>query len=109
MSEGKGTDDAYKQHVKDYKVFWEKDQAAKAKEDPSHALVPAYPIVGAKVALFLQYKISRPKCNHCGEDLPGTSIGKESIKQTVSALQLHMQEHQHLPEYAACHNTQILL
>jgi len=49
------------------------------------------------------------KRNSSGREISGTSVGKESIKQSINALQRYMREHQHLPEYAGCQETQHLL
>lgn len=41
--------------------------------------------------------------------MDGTSVGKESIKQSISALQRYIHEHQHEPEYFNCPDTRIPL
>ncbi|KAF8956321.1 hypothetical protein BDZ97DRAFT_1671824 [Flammula alnicola] len=61
QDKGKGTDDAYPRHVKNYVRFWEADQDRRAKENPNFVRTPAHPIIGEKVSLFLQNEITRNK------------------------------------------------
>ena len=61
MDKGKGTNEAYPRHVKNYEKFWEADQDRRAKLDPNHIRTPAHPIIGEKVAIFLFNEISRNK------------------------------------------------
>ncbi|KAJ3502645.1 hypothetical protein NLJ89_g8791 [Agrocybe chaxingu] len=84
MVKRKGTKDAYERHIRDYEMFWVSFQDKAAKEDPAHR-------------------------DNRGRDIEGSSIGKEHIKQVISALQRHMREHQHLPEYSGCPDTRIPL
>jgi len=61
----KGTQSAYSRHLKNYKIWWEKDQARRVQElsstSLSDALVPAHPICATKVALFLEHETTRAK------------------------------------------------
>lgn len=61
LDNGKGTNEAYPRHIKNYKIFWEADQDRRAKLDPNHIRTPAHPIIGEKVSLFLNYEITRNK------------------------------------------------
>ncbi|KAF4609994.1 hypothetical protein D9613_010503 [Agrocybe pediades] len=106
---GKGTEQCYPRHVQRYEKFWEKDQAERAESDPKHVHEPAHPILGEKVALFLNHELERNKLDKNGREIPGTSVGKEHIKQTISALQSYIRSHQHLPVYANCPETKVLL
>jgi len=68
MTEGKGTEDAYPRHIKNYEAFWMKDQERRAKENPNHCRISAHPIVGEKVAIFLEHERTRnkvPISHHC--------------------------------------------
>jgi len=123
MTEGKGTEDAYPRHVKNYETFWAQDQDRRARENPNHIRISAHPIVGEKVAIFLEHERTRNKVaifcscsyihnlimysqrNNRGHEIGGSSVGKESIKQSINALQRYMKEHQHLPEYQDCPET----
>jgi hypothetical protein len=61
MTEGKGTEDAYPRHVKNYELFWVQDQDRRARENPNHIRISAHPIVGEKVAIFLEHERTRNK------------------------------------------------
>ena len=61
MTKGKGTDEAYPRHVKNYVTFWEADQERRLKDNPTYTKIPAHPIIGEKVAIFLQHEITRNK------------------------------------------------
>jgi len=56
MTEGKGTEDAYPRHIKNYETFWAQDQDRRAKENPNHQWIDAHPIIGEKVAIFLKHE-----------------------------------------------------
>lgn len=61
LDQGKGTADAYPRHLKSYVHFWDADQERRVAEDPTHQKVPAHPIVGYKVSLFLEHETKRNK------------------------------------------------
>ena len=61
MIQGKGTETAYPRHVKAYMSFWLDYQDSKAKEIPGLVRIPAHPIIGDKVAVFLQHESTRNK------------------------------------------------
>lgn len=125
MTEGKGTEDAYPQHIKNYETFWEWDQDCQAKENLNHCWISAHLIIGKKVVIFLEHKRTHnkvyisyqwsyniwwyPQHNNHGHEINGSSIGKGSIKQSINALQWFMKDHQHLPEYQSCPETQMVL
>jgi len=127
LTAGTGTEDAYPRHVKSYEKFWKEYQDSEKKKNPDHVCIDAHPIVGEKVSLFLAHESSRRKVrinvtysimiaslmylqrdNH-GRELEGTSVGKEHIKQVISALQRYMRSHQHDALYRDCPETQIPL
>ncbi|PPQ70700.1 hypothetical protein CVT25_010617 [Psilocybe cyanescens] len=109
MDRGKGTESAYPRHVKSYLKFWEADQDELARDNPGYQRIDPHPITGEKVAIFLQYEFTRNKRTSRGNEKSGTSLGKDSIKQTISALQRYMKEHQHEPLYQNCPDTRISL
>ncbi len=57
----KGTEEAYPRHVKNYVKFWEDDQDRRANADPNYVKIPAHPIVGENVAVFLKHELTRNK------------------------------------------------
>ena len=61
MMEGKGTEDAYPRHIKNYESFWAQDQDRRARENPNHHRISAHPIIGEKVAIFLEHERTRAK------------------------------------------------
>ena len=61
LDNGKGTNEAYPRHVKNYEKFWEADQNRRAKLDPNHIRTPAHPIIGEKVSIFLFHEMNRNK------------------------------------------------
>ncbi|KAJ3816974.1 hypothetical protein F5880DRAFT_1618725 [Lentinula raphanica] len=87
--------DNYSRHVNAYIDWIEYQQQLRSAANPSHhRTLTAEPITAGKVALFLKYEVSRPKAKG------GTgSVGSESISQTISALEKHRSERQHLPHY----------
>ncbi|KAJ3833741.1 hypothetical protein F5878DRAFT_698825 [Lentinula raphanica] len=89
--------DNYSRHVNAYFDWIEHQQQLRLEANPSrHRTLTAEPITAGKVALFLKYEVSRPKAKG------GTgSVGSESISQTISALEKHRSERQHLPHYVA--------
>ncbi|KAF4621784.1 hypothetical protein D9613_012121 [Agrocybe pediades] len=113
---GKGTEKAYSRHLRKYEKFWNDYQEDQARQDPRHVPEPAHPIVGEKVGIFLKQELSRNKqelsrnkLDKNGRQLSGTSVGKEHIKQAISALQSYIRSNQHLPAYANCPDTRVLL
>jgi hypothetical protein len=126
LVEDEGTEEAYTQHVKNYLSFWSSFQDQKVKEEPQWARIPAHPITGDKVAIFLQHETTRNKVHyyfavsnnifniiwqrdHHGNEISGTSVGKNSIAQCISALQSYINEHQHNAEYQNSTEVHILL
>ncbi|KAJ3709885.1 hypothetical protein C8R42DRAFT_692116 [Lentinula raphanica] len=89
--------DNYSRHVNAYFDWIEHQQQLRLEANPSrHRTLTAEPITAGKVAIFLKYEVSRPKAKG------GTgSVGSESISQTISALEKHRSERQHLPHYVA--------
>lgn len=61
LDKGKGTEEAYPRHVKNYEKFWEADQERRKKADTLYQKIPAHPITGDKVTIFLKAELNRPK------------------------------------------------
>jgi hypothetical protein len=55
----KETGNTYARQVKNYQFWWDKNQAALLTNDPSHLVIPAFPIIPTKVTLFLEYETTR--------------------------------------------------
>ena len=73
LIEGKGTEDAYPRHIKNYENFWNAYQEGEVKKNPNHHWVNAHPIIGAKVSLFLQYESTRNKVRISGHTVRSPS------------------------------------
>ncbi|KAF8230060.1 hypothetical protein L208DRAFT_1378681 [Tricholoma matsutake] len=98
----KGTDTAYVRHLKIYEKFMEIDQAHHIMQNPAWKVVPAHPITVVKVAAFLEYKTKWLKRTSEGQDIPGSQLGYEAIKQCISALEYCHYNNQHKDEYKLC-------
>ena len=59
--EGKGTAKSYPRQVSNYKSWFDVVQACTIKKDPTRAVIPAFPITAAKVAMFLHHESTREK------------------------------------------------
>ena len=61
----KNTDRTYRNHLRRYEQWWMQDQALQSedaeKENTFWTPVPAQPITATKVALFMAYKLKRPR------------------------------------------------
>ncbi|KAL0571408.1 hypothetical protein V5O48_010559 [Marasmius crinis-equi] len=79
-----------------YKKWWEQDQFDRKNTDPTWVELPAEPLTTAKVAAYMKWVMSRCKRNHLGEEIPNTTVGKDTIKQTISALKSLRLNSQHL-------------
>lgn len=68
IASGKGTGRAYKRHPERYERWWAQREASRAAEAEAKGLpyvpVPAHPIIGAKVALFMEEDRKRPCVRH---------------------------------------------
>lgn len=51
----------YELYVKDYKQWWEKNEFGLLQQDHTRECIPALPITPAKVVLFLDYTMKRPR------------------------------------------------
>ncbi|KAL4257053.1 hypothetical protein AB1N83_013839 [Pleurotus pulmonarius] len=109
MTQGKGTEAAYGRHVKDYTIFWDDNQAMRAATDPSYAVIPSFPITATKVAIYLAYATTRCKRTRDGTEIQGTTLGTESIKQLISALEHYRRTHQHESIYRECSESRLPL
>ncbi|KII91422.1 hypothetical protein PLICRDRAFT_173275 [Plicaturopsis crispa FD-325 SS-3] len=94
----KQTSDTYARHVIAYETWWDADQASAVASGLSKIAIPAFPIIVSKVAMFLKYETTREKKKRgaVGESVAGSSVGKEHIKQIISALEHKRLHHQHL-------------
>lgn len=105
----------YERHIKNYAAFWSALQDDYCAQDPLWTRVPAFPITAANAALFVEFEMQRPKLikskkgARAGEleYQEGTTIGVESIKQAISALEGHRRNHAW--EYPPGHETHIKL
>jgi hypothetical protein len=61
MDSFKGTGIAYSRHVEEYEDWWADLQDQEQLKNPSAERITAHPINATKVALFLDYLMSRPK------------------------------------------------
>jgi hypothetical protein len=52
----KGTGATYDQHVRRYNEFWDRYQAELCLGNPQRVSIPSFPIMAAKVAMFLQHE-----------------------------------------------------
>ncbi|KAF9498755.1 hypothetical protein BDN71DRAFT_358114 [Pleurotus eryngii] len=109
MTQGKGTEAAYTRHVRDYVAFWDVDQAARAANDQSFSIMPCFPITATKVAIYLAYATTRCKRTRDGVDIQGTTLGTESVKQMISALEHQRRMHQHESIYRQCSESHLPL
>ncbi|KAJ7742819.1 hypothetical protein B0H16DRAFT_1860573 [Mycena metata] len=84
----KETAGTYKRHFTNYQVWWDGSQSSLKAQNPSHSIIPALPIIPAKVTLFLEYETTRPqkRKRDDGSDSTGT-IGIRAIQQVISALE----------------------
>jgi hypothetical protein len=63
----KGTGSTYDRHVRHYTEFWDQYQAELSVVSPSRASIPSFPIMAAKVAMFLQHESTREKVSFKAE------------------------------------------
>ena len=111
----KKTQEMYGRHLREYVAFFEQREAEKLKEDPNYVPLPALPITPAKAALFVLNEMQRSKVSvfavlffffndqlllqraRDGTDIPTSdTVGRSSIRQSISALEHHRLRHQHL-------------
>ncbi|KAI0071523.1 hypothetical protein K474DRAFT_1606805 [Panus rudis PR-1116 ss-1] len=93
----KGTSKSYSRHLKNYLTWWSTYQQEETRKNPVRIPIAAEPIMVAKVAMFLQHEISRPKRKRGSNELQeGTTLGKSAISQAISALEYHRSENAHL-------------
>jgi hypothetical protein len=55
----KETGATYVRHVKNYELWWDLFQADLRNETTSHIVIPAFPIIPAKVSLFIKQYVHR--------------------------------------------------
>ncbi|KAJ7614944.1 hypothetical protein FB45DRAFT_873810 [Roridomyces roridus] len=78
----------YLRHYKAYIDWFTKSEARRVEDDVSYTPIPPLPITVAKVTLFLDYEMTRPKST--------STCGHQHAKQVVSALEHHRFNNQHL-------------
>ena len=112
----KSTAKTYKRHVDRYEKSWLGYQEGQAHAIPAWTAIPAFPITAVKASMFLGHESMREKVRSCiprpigahplnnmseqkktGSKLiiEHSNIGKESISQTVSALEHWRFNHAH--------------
>ncbi|KAI4528904.1 hypothetical protein K525DRAFT_183116 [Schizophyllum commune Loenen D] len=103
LKAGKASANNYGRHIAAYERYWLQYQHMRCNQDRNHVFQPAQPITATKVAIFLKYECERPKrtSNH-----EGGTVGIESIKQCISALERHRSTHQHELAYTRCEESQ---
>ncbi|KAH7904163.1 hypothetical protein BJ138DRAFT_964470, partial [Hygrophoropsis aurantiaca] len=92
----KQTKASYERHVNSYQRWWDGNQSRLMAENPSRTTIPAFPIVAAKVVMFLDYETTREKKGSKKEVIAGSSVGKSQVAQVISALESHRRFNQHL-------------
>ncbi|EJD35984.1 hypothetical protein AURDEDRAFT_130288, partial [Auricularia subglabra TFB-10046 SS5] len=91
QQEATNTDKTYRRHVQNYLEHWERRQDEEQQRNPAWPRVPAMPINATKVAIFIEYEMTREKRKRKGTDgyefHTGTSLSVRSILVAVSALE----------------------
>lgn len=117
----KSTPATYQRHIDNYVTWWDGYQAAEISGDSTKTAIPAFPITAAKATMFLDYTSTRVKVQFflpiilfvksliywnthqrkhgSSETIPGSVVGVSVIKQTISALESHWFQHQHLYQH----------
>lgn len=57
----KATPGTYSRHVNSYQSWWDVAEALKVSQNRNLVALPAFPIISAKVSMFLQYETTREK------------------------------------------------
>lgn len=65
VQDNKQTGPTYTRHVKNYENYWIRYQMEELAINPMHVSIPAYPVIAAKVAMFLEYETTRNKVSVC--------------------------------------------
>ncbi|KAF9042549.1 hypothetical protein BDZ89DRAFT_1128464 [Hymenopellis radicata] len=106
--EGKATVDSYQRHFNNYDSYIARLNQENLNR-PDWVLVTAHPITRTKVAKFLEYETARTKRTRAGEVIANSSLGAESIKQAISALEYARKNHVHEDAYRQCPESQLKL
>ncbi|KAK7028398.1 hypothetical protein R3P38DRAFT_923774 [Favolaschia claudopus] len=86
----------YARQVTNYQLWWDGNQAQLATKDPARVMIPAFPIIPAKVALFLQYETTRPQKRKRPDGTESTAtLGVSGVKLAISALENWRLNNQH--------------
>ncbi|KAK7056117.1 hypothetical protein R3P38DRAFT_1377096 [Favolaschia claudopus] len=92
----KETARSYARQVTNYQVWWDGNQAQLAATNPSRVVIPAFPIIPAKVVLFLQYETTRPQKRKRLDGTESTAtLGVSGVKLVISALENWRLNNQH--------------
>ncbi|KAI5899021.1 uncharacterized protein SCHCODRAFT_02462607, partial [Schizophyllum commune H4-8] len=104
LKAGKASSKNYDRHVAAYERYWPQYQFERLQQSPGLPPVPAHPITATKTSIFLKYECNRRK--NTADSGDGSTVGIESIKQCISALEHYRFHHQHEPAYAQCPEAQ---
>ncbi|KAJ7763104.1 hypothetical protein DFH07DRAFT_1018491 [Mycena maculata] len=92
----KATGPTYAHHVRNYEHWWNTSQGHRQNDDPSHTIMPAFPITAAKVTVFLEYEMTRPQKRKREDGTDSTAtVGSSDVKQVISALENRRLSTQH--------------
>ncbi|KAL1710337.1 hypothetical protein EV121DRAFT_266619 [Schizophyllum commune] len=81
---GKNSSNNYPRHVAAYVKFWEDREFSRAQQDSAYISGAAHPITVTKACIFLKYECERPKRSLNGQDIPGSHVGLEHVKQCIN-------------------------
>ncbi|KAL1746150.1 hypothetical protein HDZ31DRAFT_62412 [Schizophyllum fasciatum] len=104
LKAGKASSKNYERHVAAYEKYWLQYQFERQQTFPNQPVAAAHPITATKVSIFLKYECNRPK--NVADSSRGSTVGIESIKQCISALEHYRFHHQHERDYAQCAEAQ---
>ncbi|KAF8258304.1 hypothetical protein EI94DRAFT_1708110 [Lactarius quietus] len=92
----KSTAPTYKRYVDRYERWWQGYLLEQTNTIPGYTMILAFPITPAKASMFLDYECMHEK-QMMGEKctIPNSYVGKESISQTISALEHWRFHHAH--------------
>lgn len=92
----KETGAIYARHVKNYQLWWESDQANLLRDNASHVVIPAFPVIPSKATLYLEYETTRPQKRKREDGSASTgTLGVSGVKQVISALEHWRLNNQH--------------
>ncbi|KAI9568775.1 hypothetical protein HD554DRAFT_2171918 [Boletus coccyginus] len=79
------------------KEMEDKAQACTIEKDPMRAVIPAFPITAAKVAMFLHHELmcEMYQWDSKSNTIEGSSLGKSHIAQVINTLEKHQLNHEY--------------